>query len=101
MSFSVPISRYSAVNRGSRVSLNETRLLACEIGKMLDSGALDKEGRLSINPILKKIADALGVPKLRLDHFQEEKSQTIQKLARYLQLPVESICLSVRGHGTK
>ena len=78
---------------GSKGSIREQeRMLAFDLGNMIERAAQDSQGRIELNPIATTLEERLGSP-CRLDHFQTYRASLLEKLAESHKKSVEEICL--------
>jgi hypothetical protein len=88
----------SKLSRGSHLSFTDSKVVALEIGSLIDNAERDIEDRIKLNPILDQVEKLLGAP-CKINNFVELSTCLMDKLAKYLQRDISQIYMSKRGRG--
>lgn len=80
-------------------SLHEqSRILATDIGTMVEGAKQDTKGRILLNPILSYLEERLG-DSCHLDNFKKMRPSLLEKLAAYNSIHLEDLYTTNGGFG--
>lgn len=76
----------------------QSRLLATDIGTMVEGAKQDAKGRILLNPIITHLEERLG-DACRLDNFKKMRPSLLEKLAARNSKHLEDLYMTKGGFG--